>query len=154
VAAFRCGHLAFGYGLVRVYPLFHLHQGRFDPVTSPHFCCKKKKEKKKKKKLIGVRIREGASSVIFWGWLGFSALPQFAGLGWTKAPLALFLISEGGKLVGFLAASITYVELAQAKSAPKRAAAAVEEDDEEPKASPRRRGRSRSPRASSARKRN
>ncbi len=96
--------------------------------------------------------REGATSIVFWGWLGFSALPGFATLAWENGAsnLSYFLVVQGHRFLATLVAAIVYVELAQArKSAPAAAASAPTADKP---STPR--GRSRSPRARSAKKAN
>lgn len=98
--------------------------------------------------------REGATSIVFWGWLGFSAMPSFATLGWNQTPLSLFLITQGSRFLTGLVATLAYVELSTRKSGKAAAAAAAPAPAaaEETPASPRGRGRSRSPRSAKVKK--
>lgn len=86
--------------------------------------------------------REGATSIVFWGWLGFSALPSYSSHTWNHSPLALFLITQGARFLSALVAALTYVELSQGKA---KAAPASADKPATPRGTPR--GRSRSPRS-------
>ncbi len=98
--------------------------------------------------------REGATSIVFWGWLGFSALPGYASLGWNGSSLALFLIVQGNRFISALVAAVVYVELARERrpAAGAAAGAAAPATSADKPTTPR--GRSRSPRTRSAKKAN